>query len=108
MSPREGKLAVSSSEKDYYDAIKKDIKEFGYSLCHCYNVITATPENEHSYPSFSRQQNYNPMTIMNLTTPTESYTCRIVDIVSLDESNVYFLDTNSNLWKYADPIKRKI
>ena len=108
MSQRGGKLTVSSSEKEYYDAIKKDIKEFGYSLCHCYNIITPTTENKYISTSFSGRQNYNQMTIMNLTTPTESYTCRIIDIVSLDESNIYFLDTNSNLWKYADPIERKI
>jgi hypothetical protein len=108
MSPREGKLTVSSAEQEYHDAIKKDIKEFGYSLCECYNIVTATSENEYISLSSSGRQNYNPMTIMNLTKATESYTCRVIDIVSLDDSAIYFLDTNGNLWKFADPIQRKI
>ena len=53
MSPRKGKLTVVSSEKEYHDAIKKDIKEFGYSLCHCYNIITSTTENKYISTSFS-------------------------------------------------------
>lgn len=108
MSPREGKLTISSSEKEYHDAVKKDIKEFGYSLCQCYNVVTATPENEYISSSFSGRQNNNLTTIMNLTKATESYICRVIDIISLDDISIYFLDTNSNLWKFADPVQRKI
>ena len=106
MSPREGKLTLSRVEKEYHDTIRKDIKEIGYYLCYCYNIVSADTENEYISSGYSGRHNYTAFTIMNLTKATESYTCRIIDIVSLDDTNIYFLDTNSNLWKYADPIKR--